>query len=73
MHHFILLSSLILSLNAMAADIRGGRCFPQSTQEIINLYQQGLCGEQRTGLQPKGLNVNSASALRLIFRGFATE
>jgi outer membrane protein OmpA-like peptidoglycan-associated protein len=56
MHYFILLSSLILSLNAIAADIRGGRCFPQSTQEIINLYQQGLCGEQLTGLQSKGFN-----------------
>jgi len=53
MHYFILLSSLILSLNAMAADIRGGRCFPQSTQEIINLYHRAYAANSAPTYSPK--------------------
>lgn len=56
MPYLILLLSLLLSLSARAETIRGGLCFPETSQEIIDFYRHGVCGDYMVGLQPKGLS-----------------
>lgn len=61
MRYLLLITSLTLSANLPAAEIRNGRCVPETTEEVVKLFRDKQCGEYRTGLQAKGLTGKGAT------------
>lgn len=53
-HCIILLIFYLAAPPIFGAEIREGRCFPETSREIVDFYRHGRCGDLPAGLQPKG-------------------
>ncbi|WP_062148824.1 OmpA family protein [Beggiatoa leptomitoformis] len=53
---FILFSSFLMIHSVKAAELQNGVCFPKTTEEILQLLQQGVCAgfESNDGWEAKG-------------------